>query len=116
MRKHLRRLERVWIDWPIYFITTCTFKRRPILASNEVAKILADEWRDAHDRHGWVIGPLRDHARSCSFLLPSRTGCEEIAGLYAGMEAVDKQADGARAQFLWNYLARTILRSRAALR
>ena len=56
MRKHLRRLERVWIDWPTYFITTCTFKRRPILASNEVARILADEWRDAHDRHGWAIG------------------------------------------------------------
>src|SRR5436190_4028566 len=60
--------------------------------------------------------PLCDHARSCSFLLPGRTECEEIAGLYAGMEAVDKQADGARAQFLWNYLARTVLRSRAALR
>src|SRR5438552_13874852 len=26
------------------------------LASNEVARILADEWRDAHDRHGWAIG------------------------------------------------------------
>jgi hypothetical protein len=25
VHKHLRRLERVWIDWPIYFITTCTF-------------------------------------------------------------------------------------------
>jgi len=56
MRKHLRRLERVWIDWPIYFVTTCAFKRRPILASNEVAEILADEWRDAHGRHGWAIG------------------------------------------------------------
>src|SRR5947208_13634363 len=60
--------------------------------------------------------PLCDHARSCSFLLPGRTECEEIAGLYAGMEAVDKQGDDARAQFLRNYLARTILRSRASLR
>src|SRR6184192_2119694 len=56
MRKHLRRLEGVWIDWPICFVTTCAFKRRPILASNEVAKILTDEWRNAHDRHGWAIG------------------------------------------------------------
>ena len=56
VHKHLRRLERVWIDWPIYFVTTCTFKRRSILASKKVAKILADEWRDAHDRHGWAIG------------------------------------------------------------
>src|SRR5205823_7432777 len=56
MHKHLRRLQRVWIDWPIYFITTCTFKRRAILASKEVAAILIEEWRDAHRRHGWAIG------------------------------------------------------------
>ena len=56
MRKHLRRLERVWIDHPIYFITTCAFKRRPILALKEVATILVEEWRIAHDRHGWAIG------------------------------------------------------------
>ena len=56
MHKHLRRLQRVWIDWPIYFITTCTFKRRAILASKEVAAILIDEWLDAHSRHGWAIG------------------------------------------------------------
>jgi putative transposase len=56
MRKHLRRLEHVWIDWPIYFITTCTFSRRPILTSEKIAKILTEEWRSAHDRHGWAIG------------------------------------------------------------
>jgi len=56
MHKHLRRLERVWVDWPIYFITICTFKRRPILTSREVAEILIDEWQDSHNRHGWAIG------------------------------------------------------------
>ena len=55
MHKHLRRLERVWVDWPIHFITPA-FERRAILASKEVAKILIDEWRDAHDHHGWAIG------------------------------------------------------------
>ena len=56
MHKHLRRLERAWIDWPTYFITACTFNRRSILTSKEVAKILVGEWRKAHDRHGWAIG------------------------------------------------------------
>ena len=56
MHNHLRRLERVWIDRPIYFITTCTFHRRAILASREVAEILIDEWRNAYNRHGWAIG------------------------------------------------------------
>lgn len=56
MHKHLRRLDRVWIDGPIYFITTCTFKRRPILASSEVARILIHEWHNARYRHGWAVG------------------------------------------------------------
>jgi REP-associated tyrosine transposase len=56
VHKHLRRLERVWIDQPIYFVTTCTFGRRAILATNQIAALLSDEWRAAHDRHGWAIG------------------------------------------------------------
>ena len=56
MRKHLRRLERVWLDHPIYFVTTCTFRRSPILASRGIAEILIDEWRYARDRHGWMVG------------------------------------------------------------
>jgi REP element-mobilizing transposase RayT len=56
VHKHLRRLERVWIDQPIYFVTTCTFRRRAVLATSQIATLLSDEWRDAHDRHGWAIG------------------------------------------------------------
>lgn len=56
VHKHLRRLERVWIDWPIYFVTTCTLERRSILARTEVAAILLEEWRHAQNRHGWAIG------------------------------------------------------------
>lgn len=65
MHKHLRRLQRVWIDSPIYFVTTCAFKRRAILASKDVAEILVGEWRNARDRHGWAIGRyviMPDHA------------------------------------------------------
>jgi putative transposase len=56
VHKHLHRLDRVWSDQPIYFITSCTFKRRPILNSADVAKVLIQEWSDARDRHGWAIG------------------------------------------------------------
>jgi REP element-mobilizing transposase RayT len=56
VHKHLRRLERVWVNWRIYFITTCTFERRRILNSNQFAAILVQEWRTAHKRHGWAIG------------------------------------------------------------
>lgn len=53
---HLRRLARIWIDSPIYFVTTCTHNRRALLAGREIAQILIDEWSAAHDRHGWAIG------------------------------------------------------------
>ena len=56
MHKHLRRLERVWIDQPIYFITTCTKDRHRILARIEVAKILIAEWHRARGHHGWTVG------------------------------------------------------------
>jgi REP element-mobilizing transposase RayT len=79
MHRHLRRLERVWIDWPIYFITTCTFRRRAILASKRVASILIDEWRSAHNRHGWAIGRyviMPDHVH---FFCSAELGVKRLA-------------------------------------
>jgi putative transposase len=56
VHKHLRRLERIWIDSPIYFVTTCVKNRRQLLASDDVTKVLIYEWRAAHERHGWAVG------------------------------------------------------------
>ncbi len=115
MHKHLRRLGRIWIDWPIYFITTCTFKRRAILASKEVVKILVDEWRDAHERHGWAIGRyviMPDHVH---FFCSAELDAKSAPNVHAGMEAVDKQADGASAQVFWKHLAGRILRPHSAI-
>ena len=56
MHKHLRRLERVWIEQPIYFVTTCTELRKPVFACEQVAAILVKEWQTARDRHRWAIG------------------------------------------------------------
>lgn len=56
MHTHLQRLHRVWIESPIYFVTVCTFRRRPILACDAVAAVLADELRGARERHRWAIG------------------------------------------------------------
>jgi REP element-mobilizing transposase RayT len=56
VHRHLRRLDRVWIDHPIYFVTTCTRLRKAILTQTDVTQILMHEWREARDRHGWAIG------------------------------------------------------------
>jgi putative transposase len=56
MRKHLRRLDRIWVEAPIYFITMCTKDRRAVLAQDEVAEILIGEWGAARRRHSWAVG------------------------------------------------------------
>ena len=53
---HLRRLGRVFSSQPVYFITTCTHQRRPILACASAATILREEWTRALDQHGWLVG------------------------------------------------------------
>ena len=56
MHKHLRRLDRIWIDAPIYFVTACTKHRGRVLASTNVVEVLIEEWRAAQKRHGWAVG------------------------------------------------------------
>lgn len=46
----------VWARNPLYFITTCTANRRPILVDRPVAFWLREEWLAAEVRHGWRIG------------------------------------------------------------
>jgi len=54
--KHLRRLDRLWIEAPIYFITTCAAGRRPLFAHADAFTILREELASAPDRHGWRVG------------------------------------------------------------
>jgi REP element-mobilizing transposase RayT len=56
VHRHLRRLHRIWVDDPIYFVTTCTHRRRKILTSSAFAAILFDELTAARERHQWAIG------------------------------------------------------------
>lgn len=54
--KHLKRLGRVWVPSAVYFITTCTQSRRPVLADPAIHEILRREWTTARKCHGWLIG------------------------------------------------------------
>src|SRR5580765_8810644 len=56
MHKHLTRLERVWVEPPLYFITVGTEKRRKVLARDVVVEILLAEWRFGSKKHGWLVG------------------------------------------------------------
>ncbi|MCF7817674.1 MAG: bifunctional hydroxymethylpyrimidine kinase/phosphomethylpyrimidine kinase [Kiritimatiellales bacterium] len=71
---HLRRLSKIFIDDPIYFVTTCTKGRIQILDNPVAHEILRDEWQRAMERHGWSIGSyvvMPDHVHF--FCKPTHT-------------------------------------------
>jgi putative transposase len=55
-RKHLRRLDAISIETPIYFITICVAKRRPLLNNDAAFAVLRSEWEGAASRYGWSVG------------------------------------------------------------
>ncbi len=54
--KHLRRLKSVWIEPPIYFITTSVAGRLPVLANASAVQVLLDQFTCAPKRYGWRVG------------------------------------------------------------
>ena len=53
--ERLRRLEQVFPDAPVYFITACTARRRPILASEAIHRAFL-QYADEGPKHGAWIG------------------------------------------------------------
>jgi len=49
-------LNEVWIEAPIYFITTASHLRRRVLACPQFAVALRAEFEAAPIRHGWTVG------------------------------------------------------------
>ena len=54
MPERLRRLESTFQRFPIYFITTCTSERRPILASDFVHARLIEFGNEGEQRGAWL--------------------------------------------------------------
>jgi len=55
-RKHLTRLDRVWVNEPVYLVTICTRGRRPRLIGNGMPALLVDCLRQAAGACGWLVG------------------------------------------------------------
>jgi putative transposase len=53
---HLRRLDSVWIEHPVYFLTLCTAGRRPALANETAFAVLRAEFDAVPLRYGWSVG------------------------------------------------------------
>jgi putative transposase len=53
---HLRRTERVFLEDPVYFVTTCTHQRISILNNPISHQIIDKVCRSAGDQFNWNIG------------------------------------------------------------
>ena len=56
--EHLRRLPRIWVSSPVFFVTTCVLGRRRILDCPPAFEIIRTELATARQRHGWHVGPF----------------------------------------------------------
>ncbi|MBN1398673.1 MAG: transposase [Bacteroidetes bacterium] len=75
---HLKRLDRIWIDNPVFFITVCTYKKRNILDNQDAVEILINEWKTAKERHDWHTGQyviMPDHVH---FFCSAGTEAKEL--------------------------------------
>ena len=54
--RHLTRLEEIWTESPIFFVTTCTRHRRPILDSPKMHNVCREVWDKGEERQGWIVG------------------------------------------------------------
>jgi REP element-mobilizing transposase RayT len=53
---HLHRLDQVWVEPAIYFVTTCVAERAPVLANDFAAGVLHGQFAQAPRRYGWRVG------------------------------------------------------------
>ncbi|MGD9647797.1 MAG: transposase [Pirellulales bacterium] len=75
---HLARLDRVWTDQPIVFITTCAHNRRAVLNNAPMHGICREVWRNVESLYGWIIGRyvlMPDH---CHFFCSPRSEAQPL--------------------------------------
>jgi REP-associated tyrosine transposase len=85
VHKHLPRLERVWIEPAIYFVTICTKDRQRILAREPIAHVLISELQSVRQRHRWVVGRyviMPDHVHFFCALEPEAKMLSHFVGAW----------------------------------
>ena len=53
---HLRRLRRIFLRDPIFFLTSTVADRRPVLAFEQGHETLVREWKISAEKYGWRVG------------------------------------------------------------
>ena len=86
--RHLRRLDSIWIEDPVYFLTLCTAGRRPALANETAVAVLRAEFEGAPSRYGWSVGRFVAMPDHLHFFCVSNetTGASSLSRFMAGFK------------------------------
>jgi len=81
-RKHLRRLETIFEHWraPLFFVTVCVHRRRPVLCDPVIHQILVCGWRTIAEIYKWQVGCymiMPDHVHF--FVIPASREARQLS-------------------------------------
>ncbi|MBL9114396.1 MAG: transposase [Verrucomicrobiaceae bacterium] len=81
--QHLRRLDRIWSDAPIAFITCCVADRKTLLAHHYVSEIFNEVWDNCESLYRWEVGSyviMPDHVH----FFCAGVGCTKPLATFVG--------------------------------
>jgi REP element-mobilizing transposase RayT len=83
LHKHLARLDQVWAETPVFYVTICTSNRRPELANEAMHDICMEVWRSSENLYGWITGRyvlMPDHVHFFCTFRENRHSLERFVG------------------------------------
>ena len=102
-RRHLHRLESVWVEPPIYFVTTCSYGRRPVLCDEDMPEAIISSLKDASQAAAWSVGRfviMPDHLHFCCAPWSPDSRLSVFLGRFKGLSASRARRTGWRGS-LW---------------
>ncbi len=102
-RTHLRRLDRIFVRNPIFFVTVCVQNRQPLLIRNDIAQIVRAVLKDAAEGTGWRVGRyviMPDHIHFFCARDKQASALSEFLGRFKSC-TTRKAWDRGRAGRLW---------------
>ena len=113
MPKRLARLDRLYVRSPIYFVTACTCKRKPLLARAEIHSAFLDFAKQGPE-HGALIGAyvlMPDHFHAFVALDDERLTLANWTRSIKGVLSAELRRDGIIAPYWQKGFFDHVLRS-----
>ena len=103
-RTHLRRVDRIFLPNPIFFVTICVQNRRPLLIHNDLAPMLRAVLKDTAEATGWRVGRyviMPDHIHFFCASAKQTTDLSKFLGRFKSQTTRQAWLRGGHSGRLW---------------